>query len=39
MRILVINGSPKGNGSDTLKLTKAFLQGMGIVTNLKPNTY
>lgn len=29
MRILVINGSPKGNGSDTLKLTKAFLKGMG----------
>lgn len=29
MQILVINGSPKGNNSDTLKLTKAFLQGMG----------
>lgn len=28
MRILVINGSPKGNKSNTYKLTKSFLQGM-----------
>ena len=29
MKILVINGSPKGENSDTIKVTKAFLQGMG----------
>lgn len=29
MNILVINGSPKGERSDTLKITKAFLEGMG----------
>ena len=29
MNILVINGSPKGEKSDTLKLTRAFLEGMG----------
>ncbi|MEA4988555.1 MAG: flavodoxin family protein [Anaerovorax sp.] len=29
MKILVINGSPKGKQSDTLKLTNAFLEGMG----------
>lgn len=28
MRILVINGSPKGNKSNTYQLTKAFLAGM-----------
>lgn len=28
MKILVINGSPKGAGSNTYKLTKAFLEGM-----------
>lgn len=28
MNILVINGSPKGERSDTLKLTRAFLRGM-----------
>lgn len=28
MKILVINGSPKGNRSNTYKLTNAFLQGM-----------
>lgn len=28
MKILVINGSPKGNRSNTYKLTKAFLAGM-----------
>ena len=29
MKILVINGSPKSENSDTMKVTKAFLQGMG----------
>lgn len=28
MKILVINGSPKGGGSNTYKLTRAFLGGM-----------
>lgn len=29
MNILVINGSPKGEKSDTMKLTRAFLEGLG----------
>lgn len=29
MKILVINGSPKGDGSNTMALTRAFLEGMG----------
>ena len=29
MNILVLNGSPKGEKSDTSKLTRAFLEGMG----------
>ena len=41
MKILVINGSPKGENSDTIKLTRAFLQGMGetaeIINTLKVN--
>lgn len=28
MKVLVLNGSPKGEGSNTLRLTKAFLEGM-----------
>lgn len=28
MKILVLNGSPKGNNSNTLKMTNAFLEGM-----------
>ncbi len=28
MNVLIINGSPKGQGSNTYKLTKAFVQGM-----------
>lgn len=41
MKILVINGSPKGERSDTLKLTRAFLEGMGenaeIIDTMKIN--
>ena len=29
MKVLVINGSPKGSGSNTMRLTRAFLEGMG----------
>ena len=29
MKILVINGSPKGENSSTMKVTRAFLEGMG----------
>lgn len=29
MKVLVINGSPKGKGSNTYRLTSAFLEGMG----------
>lgn len=28
MKVLVINGSPKGNRSNTYQLAKAFLEGM-----------
>lgn len=31
MKILLINGSPKGKRSNTLRLTQAFLEGMGAV--------
>jgi len=29
MKILIINGSPRGNSSNSLKLTRAFVEGMG----------
>ena len=29
MKILVINGSPKGERSDTMHVTRAFIEGMG----------
>ena len=29
MRVFVINGSPKGSKSNTLRLTDAFLSGLG----------
>ena len=33
MKILVLNGSPRGGQSDTLRLTRAFLEGMGEAEN------
>lgn len=30
MKVLVINGSPKGDNSNTLKLTNALLEGIKI---------
>ena len=30
MNILVINGSPKGERSNTWRLTRAFLEGMSV---------
>lgn len=38
MKILVLNGSPKREHSDTLKMTKAFLLGMGEVEDLEIHT-
>lgn len=31
MKILILNGSPKGERSDTLHITRAFLDGMRAV--------
>lgn len=30
MKVLVINGSPKGERSDTMKMTRAFLEGLDV---------
>lgn len=38
MNVLVMNGSPKGEGSNTLKLTHAFLKGMANVAPVSVNT-
>ncbi len=35
MKVLIFNGSPKGNKSDTLHLTKAFLEGMKTATTIE----
>ncbi len=33
MKILLINGSPKGKGSNTYKLSKAFIEGMTLLAD------
>lgn len=35
MKVLVFNGSPKGNKSDTIHMTKAFIEGMKTVTTIE----
>lgn len=35
MKVLIFNDSPKGNKSDTLHLTKAFLEGMKTATTIE----
>lgn len=32
MKILVINGSPKGDRSDCMHMTRAFLAGMNVLS-------
>ena len=39
MRILVINGSPKRERSDTMHLTRAFTDGMNEVQENEIHTY
>lgn len=39
MKILVINGSPKGNRSNTMKLTRAFVGGMQEVAQAKNSDF
>lgn len=34
MKVLIINGSPKGERSDTLRLSRAFVEGMGETAEL-----
>ena len=38
MRILVLNGSPKREASDTMHMTRAFLAGMGEATETQVHT-
>ncbi|MDR2211371.1 MAG: NAD(P)H-dependent oxidoreductase, partial [Spirochaetaceae bacterium] len=38
MKILVLNGSPKGERSNSLQLTRAFLEGMGALQNHSVDT-
>lgn len=38
MKVLVFNGSPKRNASDTMYMTRAFLEGMNSENNLDIKT-
>ena len=38
MKILILNGSPKAENSNTLKLTDSFVEGMREITNCKVDT-
>lgn len=39
MKVLAINGSPKGKGSNTYRMTKAFLEGMEQGTDTSENKF